>query len=448
MNPGKERRPRKTAGRRRAWRRGAAVAAVLAVTAGLAALMVVLTHQAWAPVVVTGVVGLPGLYVAFLAVPGVISPPGPGDDGKAAYGRPVREWDPLDLGVHKVIGGGPLTAYVARPHDELLRAVLDPAVTASRLVVLSGGSSTGKTRAAWEVVAGRLPGWQLDYPHNPAALRERLDDGVAPGTVLWLGELRQYADADGGAEVLGRLADLLNGEGCLIVTTAWPEHLAAYAAAALPGAAPAPAYEAAGRLLKPLPRLAGREPAAVDPAAGGIVDVPGEFTGAELESLAASGDQVLAEAAASAVAAGDPGQVAQYLAGVPDLLDRYSGPADGPYGPYGQAVITAAMDAVRLGHASLLPGALLQEAAVGYLTAEQRTWDIAGWRDGALDWASQELRGAVRALQPVPPERGPELRATGSLTTSSSTATPRVRTSSARPPCGMPWPPARPASPT
>ena len=85
---------------------------------------------------------------------------------------------------------------------------------------------------------------------------------------------------------------------------------------------------------------------------------------------------------------------------MPDLLARYGGPGGDPYG---QAVITAAMDATRLGHASPLPAALLQDAAVGYLTGPQRTRPIATWRDTALDWATEELRGAVRALQPVPP---------------------------------------------
>src|SRR5215510_3762488 len=72
------------------------------------------------------------------------------------YGRPAKRWDPVELGVHQVIRGGPMPAYVRRPHDELLRAVLDPAVPASRLVVVRGGSSTGKTRAAYDAVADRL----------------------------------------------------------------------------------------------------------------------------------------------------------------------------------------------------------------------------------------------------------------------------------------------------
>ena len=307
--------------------------------------------------------------------------------------------------MHGVIDAGPMPAYVRRPHDELLRAVLDPAVPASRLVVVRGGSSTGKTRAAYEAVADRLAGWRLDYPLNPAALKERLEAGIPACTVLWLGELRQYADADGGAEVLGRLADLIVGEGRLLITTVWPEQWSAYTAAARPGLKTGAADPAgtAGRLLEPLPELTGRDPAAIDPVRGGVIDIPPRFTAADLEAVARTGDPVLAKTAAAAASAGQDGQVTQYLAGVPDLLDRYEGSGGDPYG---QAVITAAMDAVRLGHASPLPAALIQEAAVGYLTGPQRTTSIESWRDTALAWAAEELKGAVHALQPVPPPSG------------------------------------------
>lgn len=108
-----------------------------------------------------------------------------------------------------------------RLHDELLRAVLDPAVRDNRLVVVRGGSSTGKTRAAYEAVADRLSDWPVDYPLDSGALAARLEAGIPARMVLWLGELRQYAA--GGAAVLGRLADLLQGEGNLVITTIWPE---------------------------------------------------------------------------------------------------------------------------------------------------------------------------------------------------------------------------------
>ena len=315
----------------------------------------------------------------------------------------VAEVDPRRLGVHQVIGGGPLPTYIRRPHDELLRAVLDSAVSASRLVVVRGGSSTGKTRAAYEAVVSQLSDWHLDYPLNVAALKERLDRGIPGRTVLWLDELRQYADAEGGAEALGRLADLLTGEGYLLITTVWPEHWNTYTAAARTEPGAADPAGTVGRLLDGLPELTGTDLTRLEPARGGVIDIPPEFTETDRQAAARTGDPGLAAAAEAAASAGQAGQVTQYLSGVPDLLRRYDGPGGDPYG---QAVITAAMDATRLGHASPLPAALLQEAAVGYLTDAQRTKDIAIWRETALTWAAEELRGAVRAVQPVPPPAG------------------------------------------
>ncbi len=50
------------------------------------------------------------------------------------------------------------------------------------------------------------------------------------------------------------------------------------------------------------------------------------------------------------------------------------------------------MDATRLGHASPLPAALIQEAAVGYLSGLQRVASIESWRDTAVAWAAEELK--------------------------------------------------------
>ena len=164
-----------------------------------------------------------------------------------------------------------------------------------------------------------------------------------------------------------------------------------------------------------------------------------------MTAAASTGDPVLAEAAAAAASAGQDGQVTQYLAGVPDLLDRYDGPGGDPYG---QAIITAAMDAARLGHASPLPAALLQEAAVGYLTGPQRTKDIASWRDTALAWATAELRGAVRALQPIPPASGTGVVGYQVADYLDQHGRRTRRDQPARPPSGTPWPPTPPAPAT
>ncbi len=116
--------------------------------------------------------------------------------------RLAGQWTSAELGVHPVAGGGPLPAYVRRPHDERLRVILAPPVAGSRLLVVRGEPGTGTTRAAWEAVAELLAEWPLEYPRTAAALAARLEVGIPAGTVLWLGELGRYADADGGAAAL------------------------------------------------------------------------------------------------------------------------------------------------------------------------------------------------------------------------------------------------------
>ncbi len=173
--------------------------------------------------------------------------------------RRAGRWKPADLGVHPVIGGGPqgsMPEYIRRPHDEVLRTVLDPAVAGSRLVVVRGDSCTGKSRAAWEAVADRLADWWLEFPPTAAALAARLEAGIPARTVLWLGELRRYAGDAEGAAALGRLAGLLDGEGRLVITTIWPEDWDAYVAAAGARRGTGDPARVAGRLLAGLDELA------------------------------------------------------------------------------------------------------------------------------------------------------------------------------------------------
>ena len=317
--------------------------------------------------------------------------------------RPIGRWDPVRLGVHQAIGGGPLPAYVRRPHDDLLHAVLDPAPVANRLVVLRGGSSTGKTRAAYQAVVDRLPHWQVDYPHTTAALAQRLKEGIPRHTVLWLNELRHYAEAHDGPQVLAQLAELLAEHGrVVVITTLWPEHWAAYTADHHGGPGALDPARATRELLTPLPDLT--EPVAVvDPASGGVIGVPERFTTDDVRRAHQRADPALETAIMAARAAGSEGEITQYLAGVPDLLNHYDGPgAD----PCGQAVITAAMDAARLGHNGPYPTALLQNAVIGYLTDRQRTNDLASWWGSAIKYATRGLKGTIAALEPMPPEQG------------------------------------------
>ena len=90
------------------------------------------------------------------------SPGGPrAGAGPVAAGRPLAEVrDPFALEVHRPVlpedapaGLPELPAYVPRGHDQVLAQVVRAAAGGrSGIAVLVGGSSTGKTRACWEVL--------------------------------------------------------------------------------------------------------------------------------------------------------------------------------------------------------------------------------------------------------------------------------------------------------
>ena len=115
----------------------------------------------------------------------------------------------------------------------------------------------------------------------------------------------------------------------------------------------------------------------------------------------------LAEAAradprlAAAQEAGD-GQVTQFLAGVPVLLERYR---TAP--PVARAVIDAAVDARMLGHGPALPHALLEAAAPGYLTDQQWEEDAGeDWLERALAYTAAPCRGVPGPLTWIRPRPG------------------------------------------
>ena len=305
--------------------------------------------------------------------------------GPAAAGRPLAEVsDPFALEVHRPVlpedpqpGLPELPAYVPRGHDAGLAEVVRAAAGGqSGVAVLVGGSSTGKTRACWEALylLRDEPGrWRLWHPIDPtrpdAALREL--PGIGPRTVVWLNEAQFYLDvADGGLgeRVAAGLRELLRDPArapVLVLVTLWPGFWNTLTARPPGGADP---HAQARELL-----------------AGHDIPVPAAFTPAQAGQLAGSGDARLVLAARLAV----DGQVIQFLAGAPELLARYR---NAP--PAAAALISAAMDARRLGIGARLPQAFLEAAAPGYLTGDQ--WDALGedWLQQALAYAAVPCKGA------------------------------------------------------
>ncbi|MEN3540773.1 tetratricopeptide repeat protein [Microbispora sp. ZYX-F-249] len=318
----------------------------------------------------------------------------------AGPGRPIGWFRPLDLEVHPAIrvdAAGreleELPAYIPRSHDETLAQLVSEARAGeSRLVVLVGDSSTGKTRALWEAVRTLPESWRLWHPiepSRPAAVLTELRS-IGPYTVVWLNESQHYlltADPAVGERIAGGLRELLRARErgpVLVLGTLWPAYWKALTAVP-PTGRPDP-YAQARELIK-----------------NASIRLPESFTGTDLDTASRqagnTGDPRLAEALRRA----PEGRLTQYLAGGPALLELYDNAE-----PAARAVLDAAIDARRLGHGPALPHLLLAEAAPGYLGDEQ--WHLLGddWLERALAYLTdhRSCRGARPPLTRLRPRPG------------------------------------------
>ncbi|MCX5357862.1 helix-turn-helix domain-containing protein [Streptomyces sp. NBC_00124] len=297
-------------------------------------------------------------------------------------GRPIGEWEPHALEIHPAGPGGgspelsALPSYVRGKHDRYLdAAVQDAAQGSSRMTVLVGTSSTGKTRACWEAVQLlAVLGWRLWHPFHPAPAEAALEGlhRVQPRTVVWLNEAQRYlGDPQAGERIAAAVHALLirpERGPVLVLGTMWPEYAAQYTVQPAPHH-PDP-YSRAREL------LAGRTLAVPE-----TFDVPALAAAA---TFAKAGDRLLADALTRAEA---EGRVTQDLAGAPELLRRYQDAAPGA-----RAVMDAAMDAHRLGGGLRLPQEFLTDAATDYLS--DTNYDLL-----SPDWAEQAFAELARPVK-------------------------------------------------
>ncbi len=297
--------------------------------------------------------------------------------------RTAAHWDPVRLGVHPAPGPDgtadlPLTEYLTRPHDDTLRQRLARAAASNDavFVLLVGRSASGKTRAGYEAVVDVLPDWPVLHPADG---EELLAAAIGPRTVLWLDETQRYLQGAAGERVARSLVRLLDRVAPLaIVGTMWPEHLRRLTQ----GIDDETPY--VRRL------LTGRH---------ARIAVP--------DALPAQAPEVAAAAArdprrAAAVRAAGPGsRVFQHLTGGPELVRRWDMGPDQWFTAPEHAVLTAAAEARRLGHASAVPAALLKEAAAGFMDANSRATAGKEWFPEAI----RALTSAAHGPAPLIAER-------------------------------------------
>ncbi len=332
------------------------------------------------------------------------SPLGP-EVKPSALGQVIDEkLDPFDLEVHRAISDEnseftlALPTYIEREHDRHLRRVVDHAQTHSTLVVLVGGSSTGKTRSCWEAVQ-RLKGWRLwhpIYPTRPEALLDALDKGIiSPQTVLWLNEMQHYLkdpELRLGERIAAGLRELLRDRShapVLVLGTLWLEYWDTLTQQ--PRLDESDSYAQSRELLN-----------------GHKIKIPDTFEETDIAGLP---DTVKADERIMQALSRPDKRAAQFLAGAFELLSRYeSAPAAS------HALIDAAIDASRFGIGSTLTEAFLKDAAPGYLTDYE--WGEVGddWMTKGLEYTGRSCLGVsgpltrVRSRSSNPPPREPLYR--------------------------------------
>ncbi|MFF4725177.1 tetratricopeptide repeat protein [Streptomyces mirabilis] len=314
-------------------------------------------------------------------------------------GQPVSESrDPIALQVHRTIESpdappGPPT-YLKRAHDQKLSDILSAIESKPKFIVLVGGSSTGKTRAAFEAIHEHLTDWRLYHPISPSkpeALKASLESSrLAPRTVLWLDELNEYFAPQKGDVAAVSLHEALSSESQFIaLATIWPEDWDRLVTDPSPGS-PAP-HPNARALLK---SVACR------------VDISTDFDLEELKLRAARDSRIQQALEVTR----STGKITQYLAAGYSLLERRTSLFHANPGAW--AVLTASMDAHRLGLPKPIPQEFLKRAAPRYLDAE--TWGelTDSWFGTAAEDLTRMVRGAARPLTRIRPYPDEEPRPT------------------------------------
>ena len=370
---------------RRARTRAIAVLAVTAGLAGTALLLAFLFHLGVAAVATAILATVPALYLAWLAVPGVISPPEPGAGQMPARGHPVAQWDLRRLGVHAAISvagtaDGVPPEYVPRDRDggEFgVRARVAAAARRGGFVLLVGGSSVGKTRSAAEAVKALLPDWWLVHPGTPHEVAA-LAAAPARRMAVWLDELQHYLDGADGLTATVVQALVNPPHPAVVIGTLWPDLYNRYTAMPTPGGADPHA----------------RERQLLDLAT--VIRIGPVFTSAEhARACAAAGHDPRLRIALGVAGYG----LTQTLAAAPQLVARWQDAQTAD--PYAWAVLTAALDAARLGARAPLSNDFLRAAAQGYLTSQLQAEAPQDWFERALDYAKAKLHGAAAALAPA-----------------------------------------------
>jgi uncharacterized protein len=306
----------------------------------------------------------------------------------------AREVSALGLGVHRARSKGEgvsesVPPYVARDFDDDLRARLRRHAIDGGVVLLTGDSTSGKSRAAFEAVRAEMPEHQVFSPPHGFDLR-RLPDSLAarPGRyVLWLDDLEGFLGRDGLRPDL--LSALLRLRLAVVATLRdgfremfWPQ---AERHAAASGDPETQRHSHSGSHVLDMAEL---------------IEVPRTWSATELERASWEDDSRLIDAVRNH---GNYG-ISEYLAAGPELWQEWRQAMRAGGNPRGAALVAAAIDLARTGLKEPFSAQLIEEAHEYYLAvAGGRKLRPESLRE-AWEWVQTIRYGVTSLLMSGPAE--------------------------------------------
>ncbi|MFD3473997.1 hypothetical protein [Streptomyces sp. NPDC058695] len=289
----------------------------------------------------------------------------------------VHEVDALKLGVHRarpVNNRTELPSYILREVDRKVAARVKHVAIHGGMVLLTGDSTSGKSRTAYHAVQRCMQGHTIYVPTHGTRLDELPDyliESERGPYLLWLDDLEGFLGDRG---MNPTLLQALENIGVAIVATMRDELFEVYANSQH-HQEPATSQRIGNRLLR-----------AVEP-----IFIPRLWSVSEIERASKSGDERITDAVAYSATYG----VSEYLAAGPALLEEWQRAQRVHGHPRGAALVQTAVDLARTGFSGAVDINILEELHHKYLT--NSTLRNESWQD-AKTWATKVRFGVAGLL--------------------------------------------------